>query len=146
MVEPLRHRQTKEAATAMFNLQPPRHISTLQILLQKSFCTGDQKFFELSPAPEAGLCFLRARLWVESTWPGKGCASIPTSAHHRPTYGGHSGDDSSVLCSRAVICRTNWRGVASKPSPIFFMAIISVPAGSRQCCAGLYRLTAASIP
>jgi hypothetical protein len=29
MVEPLRHRQTKEAATAMFNLQPPRHISTL---------------------------------------------------------------------------------------------------------------------
>jgi hypothetical protein len=45
MVEPLRHRQTKEAATAMFNLQPPRHISTLQILLQKSFCTRDQNSF-----------------------------------------------------------------------------------------------------
>jgi hypothetical protein len=29
MVEPLRHRQTKEAATDMFSLQPPRHISTL---------------------------------------------------------------------------------------------------------------------
>jgi hypothetical protein len=29
MVEPLRHRQTKEAATDMFNLTPPRHISTL---------------------------------------------------------------------------------------------------------------------
>jgi hypothetical protein len=29
MVEPLRHRQTKEAATAIFDLQPPRHISTL---------------------------------------------------------------------------------------------------------------------
>src|SRR5215813_5834676 len=28
-VEPLRHRQTKEAATDMFSLQPPRHISTL---------------------------------------------------------------------------------------------------------------------
>ena len=27
--EPLRHRQTKEAATDMFYLQPPRHISTL---------------------------------------------------------------------------------------------------------------------
>ena len=26
---PLRHRQTKEAATDMFNLPPPRHISTL---------------------------------------------------------------------------------------------------------------------
>ena len=29
MVEPLRHRQTKEAETDMFDLQPPRHISTL---------------------------------------------------------------------------------------------------------------------
>jgi hypothetical protein len=28
-VEPLRHRQTKEAATDMFCLTPPRHISTL---------------------------------------------------------------------------------------------------------------------
>jgi hypothetical protein len=36
MVEPLRHRQTKGAATDMFYLMPPRHISTLQILLQKS--------------------------------------------------------------------------------------------------------------
>ena|ERR1700716_3486987 len=29
MVQPLRHRQTKGAATAMFYLKPPRHISTL---------------------------------------------------------------------------------------------------------------------
>jgi hypothetical protein len=29
MVEPLRHRQTKEAETDMSNLQPPRHIPTL---------------------------------------------------------------------------------------------------------------------
>jgi nicotinamidase-related amidase len=29
MGEPLRHRQTKEAETDMFSLQPPRHISTL---------------------------------------------------------------------------------------------------------------------
>src|SRR5262245_34435011 len=29
MVGPLRHRQTKEAETDMFNLPPPRHISTL---------------------------------------------------------------------------------------------------------------------
>jgi hypothetical protein len=28
-VEPLRHRQTKGAATDMFYLTPPRHISTL---------------------------------------------------------------------------------------------------------------------
>jgi hypothetical protein len=31
MVEPLRHRQTKEAATDMFYLKPPRHISTLPV-------------------------------------------------------------------------------------------------------------------
>src|SRR6266481_955284 len=35
MVEPLRHRQTKEAATDMSGLQPPRHISTLPFA---SFC------------------------------------------------------------------------------------------------------------
>jgi hypothetical protein len=29
--EPVRHRQTKGAATDMFDLQPPRHISTLGI-------------------------------------------------------------------------------------------------------------------
>src|SRR4051812_8151873 len=34
MVEPLRHRQTKEAATDMFSLQPPRHIPTLPIAAQ----------------------------------------------------------------------------------------------------------------
>src|SRR5580692_5690735 len=28
--EPVRHRQTKGAATDMFDLQPPRHISTLR--------------------------------------------------------------------------------------------------------------------
>jgi len=39
MVEPLRHRQSKEAATDMCSLQPPRHISTLPILLQKSLAT-----------------------------------------------------------------------------------------------------------
>ena len=32
MVEPLRHRQTKGAATDMFYLTPPRHISTLHLV------------------------------------------------------------------------------------------------------------------
>src|SRR3989440_12689096 len=32
MAEPVRHRQTKGAATDMFDLQSPRHISTLRIL------------------------------------------------------------------------------------------------------------------
>jgi hypothetical protein len=37
MAETLRHRQTKEAATDMFSLQPPRHIPTPPIVLKKSF-------------------------------------------------------------------------------------------------------------
>jgi len=32
MVEPLGHRQTKRAATDMFYLMPPRHISTLPVI------------------------------------------------------------------------------------------------------------------
>ena len=38
MVEPLRHRQSKEAATDMCSLQPPRHISTLPIKARASGC------------------------------------------------------------------------------------------------------------
>src|ERR1022692_204236 len=42
MVAPVRHRQTKEAATDMFDLQPPRHISTLpnsDLILRRSEMT-----------------------------------------------------------------------------------------------------------
>ena len=34
MVEPLRHRQTKEAETDMFSLQPLRHVWTLTAILE----------------------------------------------------------------------------------------------------------------
>jgi hypothetical protein len=36
MAEPVRHRQTKEAATDMFDLQPPRHIPTLPRLCENA--------------------------------------------------------------------------------------------------------------
>ena len=39
MAEPLRHRQTKEAATDLFSLQPPRHISTLPFATEMG-CPG----------------------------------------------------------------------------------------------------------
>ena len=42
MVEPLRHRQTKEAATDMFYLKPPRHISTLP---KAPFCRSAGHFW-----------------------------------------------------------------------------------------------------
>jgi hypothetical protein len=42
MVEPLRHRQTKEAETDMFDLKPPRHTSTLPMLLKKWLVIGDE--------------------------------------------------------------------------------------------------------
>ena len=37
MVEPLRHRQTKEAATDMLDLQPPRHIPTPPFATEAQF-------------------------------------------------------------------------------------------------------------
>jgi hypothetical protein len=37
----VRHRQTKEAATDMFSLQPPRHISTLPECVAKLGCVCD---------------------------------------------------------------------------------------------------------
>jgi hypothetical protein len=54
MAEPLRHRQTKGAETDMFYLTPPRHISTLPILLQKSFWGGERKFLEPLMRPTRG--------------------------------------------------------------------------------------------
>jgi hypothetical protein len=58
MVEPLRHRQTKEAATDMFDLQPPRHISTLH---EAAVCRGATsgrvlKLLRTLGAPWPGRC------------------------------------------------------------------------------------------
>jgi uncharacterized protein with beta-barrel porin domain len=52
MVEPLRHRQTKEAATDMFTLQPPRHIPTLP---QTLTITAAQDVFAGTIAGSGGL-------------------------------------------------------------------------------------------
>jgi len=48
MVEPLRHRQTKGAATDMFGLQPLRHISTLPITDVASVRSGQTKHMEIA--------------------------------------------------------------------------------------------------
>jgi hypothetical protein len=46
MVEPLRHRQTKEAETDMFYLKPPRHISTLPWLCKNAkTIEGDRRSY-----------------------------------------------------------------------------------------------------
>src|SRR4051794_5189020 len=42
MAEPVRHRQTKGAATDMFDLQPPRHISTLRFSAVQDSWPNDQ--------------------------------------------------------------------------------------------------------
>jgi hypothetical protein len=49
MVEPLRHRQTKGAATDMFYLTPPRHISTLPFASVANLLTADGIDGTLSP-------------------------------------------------------------------------------------------------
>jgi hypothetical protein len=54
MGEPLRHRQTKEAATDMFSLQPPRHISILpKITVPRAAIDGEL-------APQADVAARRA--------------------------------------------------------------------------------------
>jgi hypothetical protein len=76
MVEPLRHRQTKGAATDMFDLQPPRHISTLPIAAHSKVSTlrqlsgAKRKYGSVMPA--LAICIAneqmivnhRARVWV----------------------------------------------------------------------------------
>src|ERR1039457_2749345 len=47
MVKPLRHRQTKGAATDMFYLTPPRHISTLPWLRENSGVQSAVRNFRL---------------------------------------------------------------------------------------------------
>jgi hypothetical protein len=55
MAEPVRHRQTKEAATDMFDLQPPRHIPTLPKTdltgLKSDFCFTLESGLKLDIAP-----------------------------------------------------------------------------------------------
>ena len=60
MVEPLRHRQTKEAATDMFDLKPLRHISTLPFA---SF-RASHKNRSLSGAERT---WMTARRWMTAT-------------------------------------------------------------------------------
>ena len=60
MAEPLRHRQTKEAATDMFSLQPPRHISTLHI-------ATEAKALNLRPLSGELRTFDYGRLWPATT-------------------------------------------------------------------------------
>jgi hypothetical protein len=43
MAEPLRHRQTKEAETDMFDLQPPRHIPTLPWLCKNALAEASRR-------------------------------------------------------------------------------------------------------
>src|SRR5271165_7297834 len=63
MAEPLRHRQTKEAATDMFSLQPPRHIPTLPV-----------QFFALAFSPEQEFLVRERLFWsihvaLRFSWP-----------------------------------------------------------------------------
>src|SRR5262249_15867018 len=62
MVELLRHRQTKEAATDMLSLNPPPHISTLPAAAQKRTWpeVGQGPTPDLSECPTLISCWRRA--------------------------------------------------------------------------------------
>ena len=74
MAEPVRHRQTKGAATDMFDLQPPRHISTLRF--SAGFILGgNNRFLQVSAFP--------LRIERSGTRSATGCQSS-RSRTHRP--------------------------------------------------------------
>jgi hypothetical protein len=81
MAEPLRHRQTKGAATDMFSLQPPRYISTLPIsrpsqsdsarpgcadFVAKRFCASERAILIQDQAPmrKVDSKILRRERWL----------------------------------------------------------------------------------
>ena len=72
MVEPLRHRQTKGAATDMFYLTPPRHISTLPRLC---VFTRPGSIFRPRAESELGPLILQQRTRGE-------CISLSASCCH----------------------------------------------------------------
>jgi len=74
MVSPLRHRQTKEAATDMFDLKPPRHTSTLPWLCENS------RLRHVSSRLNVFLAWASPRRWdtFSPTGAAKGYALIAT--------------------------------------------------------------------
>src|SRR5882724_3856517 len=72
MAEPLRHRQTKEAATDMFSLQPPRHIPTLPLSTDSVgfichlmfLCPKSNRCARRATRPSSSRCPLVARAWA----------------------------------------------------------------------------------
>ena len=85
MAEPVRHRQTKGAATDMFDLQPPRHISTLRIL-PIPVGAGERPFTERTAA---------ARPWRREP------LTLGADARHHARIGILGGEQRCTMPSRA---------------------------------------------
>jgi hypothetical protein len=78
MVEPLRHRQTKGAATDMFDLTPPRHIPTLPSITEFPALVGN-------PARANALMVLLDGRALTAPEPRHGASVSPQSANgHLP--------------------------------------------------------------
>src|SRR5262245_43721709 len=76
-----KHRQTKGAETDMSDLQQPRHISTLPILLQNDFwCWNEEQFSR--PRIESGILIHRTddsdSIVAEFPWPGRSSGTFAT--------------------------------------------------------------------
>jgi hypothetical protein len=86
MVEPLRHRQTKGAETDMFDLQLPRHISTLPSMAPEIAPPAGGRHDGRRPGPATPLqwvCGARGRVSAPSTF----CAILArTAAAHRACW------------------------------------------------------------
>jgi hypothetical protein len=84
MVAPLRHRQTKEAETDMFDLQPPRHISTLHATAVRV----GSAYFETAQAldPDVPATLIARADQGDQLEMAVSCGATPEVARTRPTF------------------------------------------------------------
>ncbi|WP_210253827.1 hypothetical protein, partial [Bradyrhizobium sp. S69] len=99
MAEPLRHRQTKEAATDMFSLQPPRHISTLPGWFSRKRASASRSKESKAKKPRArrsGIIALEPRMMYDG-------AGHATATHH---YHDGAGDHGHMLAAENKLAQT----------------------------------------
>src|SRR5450755_2138717 len=110
MVETLRHRRTKEAATDMFSLQPPRHIPTLPNPVAK---LRDERRQEQLRKRTPRLAVVASELGHELPLaPQKRLADLRLKARHagQTAIGCARNSSEGADATAGVHCGTWWRG------------------------------------
>src|SRR5216684_2082534 len=113
MVEPLRHRQTKEAETDMFSLQPPRHIPTLpktEVVLLERHARSTPKTRHRQATPT---CPFRANTGLTH----RSNSHAIRSLHRRVQAASAAERKSTIYCALFLV---SWVFCSSSFSPVAF--------------------------